>query len=162
MRMRSKSFSKIVLPLLVVGALLFAAPQASARKTDKADKSHAEMMREVREFKIKYLIQECDIASDQQEEFIKTYYNLEDARVALAKETIEAKKALDKKATPTDEDYLRVAEMIADFHVKEGTLEKNYYLLFKKFLSPKQLYLLKTSEHKFNDKLMKMRNQKKR
>lgn len=147
--------------LLVLLATAASAPQAFAQKKNEGRKSRAEMMQEVREFKIKYLIQECEIPKDKQDDFIRIYYDLEDERIALAKETIDARKAIKKKQNPTDEDYLHVADLITDFHSKEGAVEKSYYNQLKKILTPKQLYQLKISEHRFNDKLMKMRKGKK-
>lgn len=143
-------------------ALLFIATFTFAVSTDahkgKDGKNHAEMIRELQDFKIKFLIQEAEITKDQQADFVKIYTELSNAKLNLMKEGHDEQKALRAKASPTDEDYYRVSEKLAGAKSAEGALEMKYYQQLKKLLSPKQLYKLKDAELKFNRKMMKMKD----
>ena len=128
---------------------------------DGGGKKNAEMVKELQEFKIKYLIQEADITKEQQPEFVKIYTELNNAKLALIKANHESLKALKAKNSPTDEDYYKVAEEIAKGKTAEGAIDMKYYQQFKKLLTPKQLFKLKEAELKFNRKMMQMRDKKK-
>lgn len=65
-----------------------------------------------------------------------------------------------KNQDPTDTEYIVAAESMATAKAREGELEKKYYNKLKTILSPKQLYLLKSSERKFDRKLGEMRRKK--
>lgn len=149
---------KFITLLLVLCA--FAFPQEMAAKKKENGKNHAEMMREVQEFKIKYLIQEAEITKEQQPEFIRIYTEMNNAKMAVFKEYHERHKALKAKENPTDEEYNAVSEEMAGAKSAEGAIEKTYYLKFKQLLSPKQLYKMKEAEMRFNRKMMHMRKNK--
>lgn len=153
---------KLLLPVMfIAAALLLCATPAYAQKENNRNKRHAEMMREVQEFKIKYLIQEAEITKEQQPEFIRIYTEMNNAKLNLLKTYHENHKALKAKASPTDEDYDKVSEEMAGAKSAEGAIDVMYYKQLKKILSPKQLYLVKNAEMKFNRKMMKMRDKKK-
>lgn len=141
---------------LLIGFLVGTAP-ADAQKNGDNGKKRAEMMKELQEFKIKYLIQEAGITPEQQPEFIKLYTEMDNAKLNMFKARRESRKALSKNPSPTDEDYNRVSEEMADAKNAEGAIDKSYYLQFKKLLSPKQLYKMKDAEARFNHKMMHMR-----
>lgn len=144
--------------LLIVAAFICAVPVYAQK--GKPDKNHAEMIREIQEFKIKFLIQEADINKEQQAEFVKIYTELSNAKLNLMKACHDEQKALRAKASPTDEDYIRVSEKLAEAKSAEGALELKYFQQLRKLLSPKQLYKLKDAELKFNRKMMKLKDKK--
>lgn len=146
---------------LFAAMILSCGVPASARDHKENHKRHAEMIREVQEFKIKYLIQEAEITKEQQPEFIRIYTELNNAKLNLFKTYRDNHKALKAKQSPTDEDYNKVSEEMAGAKSAEGALDIIYYKQLKKLLSPKQLYLMKNAEMKFNRKMMKMRDKKK-
>lgn len=149
-----------LLPLLLL-LIAFIAPQSvSARKKSCDNKNHSEMMRELQEFKIKYIIQEAEITKEQQTEFIKIYTEMNNAKMAVFKEYHAHHKALKDKSNPTDEEYNAVSEEMAGAKSAEGAIEKTYYLKFKQLLTPKQLYKMKEAEMGFNRKMMHMRKNK--
>ncbi len=156
--MTTSKMKHIVARLLLVALLVVGtAASANADKKKDSDKpSKSEMLKEIQEFKIKFLIQEAEIEKDKQAEFIKLYTEMENARGDIFKSVAKQRKAL-KKGTHTDEEYLKVSENIADMKSREGAIEKSYYLQFKRLLTPKQLYNLKRAELKFAKKLMEMK-----
>ena len=55
----------------------------------------------------------------------------------------------------TDNDYLRIVDECIESKVKEAMIEKEYFALFKKKLSPKKVYKLSRAESKFVREFMK-------
>lgn len=115
------------------------------------------MLKELQEFKIKYLIQEMELPADKQAEFTTVYTQYDNERSALFHELLQRHKSIRKNANPTDTEYMVAAESIATAKSREGALEQKYYNKFKTSLSPKQLYHLKRAEKKFDRKLGEMR-----
>lgn len=117
---------------------------------------HERMRKELIEFKIEYLIQETDLAADRQAEFERLYLQMEEERHNLFKSTFSKNRAARRTQAP-ETDVAAAADAMAAMKQKEGTLELRYYQLFKKFMSPRQLYNLKRAEERFNRKVMEMR-----
>lgn len=118
----------------------------------------AEKRKELQDFKMKYFIQEADIPADKQQEFTRLYNQYDQNREALFKEMEVRFKAMRGKNNPTDADYIGTAEAMASFKSREGDLEKNFFQQLRTLLTPKQLYMLKKAEHKFQRKVMEMQN----
>lgn len=156
--MKLKFFTPL---LLFLAAIIGFAPSALAQKNKDKSKDPAVMMKEILEYKLKYLIQEADITKEQQAEFVKLYTEMSNAKLALLKSTHDTQKTLKGKSSPTDEDYYKVSEEMAQSKKKEGEIDLKYYQQFKRLLSAKQLYKLKAAEMEFNRKMMKMREKKK-
>lgn len=151
---------KILLTLLIIFAI-GATPIAAQRDGGKG-KRHSEMIKDVQEFKIKYIIQEAEITKEQQAEFIRLYTEMSNAKLTLLKAHAEKHKALAANPSPTDNDYNKVSEEIAESKSAEGAIDKSYYLQFKKILTPKQLYKMKEAELHFNSKMMHMRKNRRK
>ncbi|MCM1004775.1 MAG: hypothetical protein NC402_00580 [Prevotella sp.] len=117
----------------------------------------AEKIKELQEFKIKYLIQEMDLPAEKQAEFTKLYSQYDKDRSALFHEIFQRVKKMRNNQNPTDTEYMIAAENMATAKAREGDLEQKYFNKLKTILSPKQLYLLKRAEQKFDRKLGEMR-----
>lgn len=143
--------------LLLFFALTLFMPTAMAEPKDEPT---AEMLKDLQEFKIKYLIQETGLPVEKQTEFTKIYTQYENERAALFRELHQRFKSMHKNQNPTDTEYMVAAESMATAKAREGELEKKYYNKLKTILSPKQLYLLKSSERRFDRKLGEMRRKK--
>lgn len=118
----------------------------------------AEKRKELQDFKMKYFIQEAEIPADKQQEFIRLYNQYDQNRENLFKDMGAKFKAMRGKNSPTDADYIGTAEAMASFKSREGDLEKNFFQQLRTLLTPKQLYMLKKAEHKFQRKVMEMQN----
>lgn len=158
---KSLKRSLAVLMVVIAAVAIGIAPSFAQKDGGNHSKRHAEMMRELQEFKIKYLIQEAQITKEQQPEFVRIYTELNNAKMSLFKTYHDNQKSLKAKASPTDEDYNKVSEEMAGSKSAEGALDMKCYQQLKKLLTPHQLYKLKEAEMKFNRKMMKMRDQKK-
>lgn len=139
--------------LLLLFTLTLFMPCAMAEPKDEPT---AEMLKELREFKIKYLIQKIDLPADKQAEFTKVYTQYENEKAALFRDLHQRFKSMRKNLNPSEAEYMVTAESMATAKSREGELEKQYFNKFKTILSAKQLYLMKKAEQKFDRKLGEM------
>lgn len=133
---------------------IFTLTQAAV--AEPKDEPNAEKLKELQEFKVKYLCQEMDLPADKQAEFSKLYMQYENERSTLFRELHKNFKHLSKSQSHTDVDYANAAEKMASAKSREGDLEMKYFNIFKTMLTPKQLYLMKRAEDKFDRKLGEM------
>lgn len=124
---------------------------------DKPKKSRAEMHKEMVEFKTKYIAQEMELTDEQKEKFAPLYEQMDRERWQLFRETRALEKKLKNDKTATDADYEAAVKAVNEAKEKGAEIEKNYNERFKKFLSAKQLYKMKEAEDAFNQRMMKMR-----
>ncbi|MCM1319193.1 MAG: hypothetical protein NC217_02290 [Muribaculaceae bacterium] len=122
----------------------------------------AEKLKELQEFKIKYLIQEMDLSADKQAEFTKLYTQYDNERSTLFRDIYQRVKSMRQNQNPTDTDFMVIAETMATAKAREGALEQKYFNKLKTILSPKQLYTLKCAEQKFDRKLNEHRHKGKK
>lgn len=140
--------------LLILITLISLTPAALAEPKDEPT---AEMLKELQEFKVKYLTQEMDLPADKQSEFTKLYMQYENERSALFRDLHKRFRSMCKIQTPSDAEYMSAAESMSTAKAREGELEKKYFNKFKIILTPKQLYNMKRAEGKFDRKLDEMR-----
>lgn len=144
----------IFLAFLFLGVL-----PAAAEKNPPAPPTD-EMVKELQDFKIKYLIQEMDLPADKQADFTRIYTQYCQSNSALFKDMFSRFTAMKAKKQPTDADYLALAERMASFKSREGQLENNCFQQLKTLLTPSQLFKLKKAESKFDHKVREMRGKK--
>lgn len=123
----------------------------------KPKKSRAEMHKEMVEFKTKYIAQEMELTDELKEKFAPLYEQMDRERWQLFRETRALEKKLKNDKTATDSDYETVVQALNKAKERSAEIEKNYNEKFKKFLSAKQLYKMKEAEDAFNQRMMKMR-----
>ncbi|MDE5903433.1 MAG: hypothetical protein K2O78_06415 [Muribaculaceae bacterium] len=142
---------------LLFVTLLLAAVAANAECPQ--DKPDPKMLKEIQEYKIKFLAQEMELKPDQKEQFVTVYQKLS----AEKQSNFERMRALEAKLrnNPSEADYKAATEAMADIRVKDAALEKKYDAEFAKFLSSKQIYKMKEGEEKFRRKMMDMHHKRK-
>lgn len=128
---------------------------------DKPKKSRAEMHKEMVEFKTKYIAQEMELTDEQKEKFAPLYEQMDRERWQLFRETRALEKKLKNDKTATDADYESVVKALNQAKEKGAQIEKNYNEKFQKFLTAKQVYKMKEAEDAFNQRMMKMRMERK-
>ena len=128
---------------------------------DKPKKSRAEMHKEMVEFKTKYIAQEMELTGEQKEKFAPLYEQMDRERWQLFRETRALEKKLKNDKTATDADYESVVKALNQAKEKGAEIEKNYNEKFQKFLTAKQMYKMKEAEDAFNQRMMKMRMERK-
>lgn len=144
--------------LLLFVTLLMCSVSAMAEPKEPS----AEKLKELQEFKIKYLIQEMDLSADKQAEFTKLYTAYDNERSTLFRDIFQRAKSMHQNQNPTDTEYMVAAESMATAKAREGALEQKYFNKLKTILTPKQLYNLKHAEQKFDRKLNEQRNKSKK
>lgn len=142
---------------LLFAALLIAAITANAQCPK--DKPDPKMLKEIQEYKIKFLAQEMELKADQMEQFAALYQKMSAEKHA----NFERMRSLEAKlrSEPSEADYKAATEAMADIRVKDAELEKRYDDEFGKFLSSKQIYKMKEGEEKFRRKMMDMHHKRK-
>lgn len=132
---------------------------AAISSVSAQNKEHKPGLRqELKEFKMKFLAQEMDLKEDQQVKFFELYSQMENEKEKLRRDT----KALEKKVKEgkdlTDDEYRKANQALTEYKEKEAEIEKKYDEQFSKFLSQKQISIMKTAEEKFRVKTHEMRD----
>lgn len=139
----------------------FAMSPIVAQRKDGDRKSKHEMMKELHEFKLKFLAQEMDLKEDQQTRFFEIYNQMSEERHKLFRETRQLEKKVKENKNASDADYQAVSAAITAAKEKDAALEKKYDEKFSTFLSQKQIFKMKAAEEKFREKMREMRQRKK-
>lgn len=77
-------------------------------------KSRAEMKKEFKEFKMKFIAQEVDLQDDQQKQFFELYEQMSDERMQVFEQTRRLERKVKKDPQATDEDYAAVSRAITE------------------------------------------------
>lgn len=144
---------KILLMLAMVVAAVFS---IQAQCPDRPD---PKMLKQIQEYKIKFLAQEMELKADQKEKFVELYQKFSAERHANFEKMRACEATL--KNNPSDADYKSASDAMADLRVKDAALEKKYDKEFAKFLTHKQIYLMKQGEEKFRRKMTDMHHKRK-
>ena len=117
------------------------APCALAAQSTAAQR--ARWMEQIRKTKFEFFTKEANLSKEQQnqlfplyEEMEKTIYKMNSEAEALMKKT-----AADTNASETE--FEAAATAMAKTTLQQGEIELDYFNKFSKFLSKKQLFLLK-------------------
>jgi hypothetical protein len=137
---------------LIVGAAF----SASAQNSD--GKSREQMMKEIREFKLKFLAQEIDLKEDQKARFIELYSEMSDKRAECMKDALRMERSVKKNADATEADYQKATDAMTKAKAEDAAIEKAYDDKFAQFLSQKQIYKMKEAENEFRKKMSEMRH----
>lgn len=127
----------------------------------RTDKEKADMRKEIRDFKIRFLAQEIELRDDQRAKFTEVYSSLMAEEGAIWDEVCNAKHRLKNQKNLTDAEYEQVNAALIDAKSKSAALEKKYDAVFAKFLTPKQRYKMKDAEAQFRRKMEQMCSDKK-
>lgn len=144
-------------PLLILA--FFCTLAVNAQTPEK--KSHAEMRKEVAEFKIKFLAQEMELKDNQREQFAELYTKMDqEKRQAFSKAMkLERKVKNDKEATEAD--YAAAAKAMEEARDKDHEIDKKYDEKFATFLSAKQRFKMRSAEEQFRKKMEQMHRERK-
>lgn len=127
---------------------------------DKKDRG--KMMKEVREFKIKYIAQEIELQDNQKEQFVALYNEMSDKRDGVMREAFKLERKVKRDSNATEADYKAAADAMNKARTEDAAIEKEYDEKFAKFLTSKQIYKMKSAEEEFRRKMEEMRHNKKK
>ena len=143
-------------------ASLGATCRAQSQKTNSSARTPVpEMVREVMEFKLKYIAGELDLRDDQKQRFNEVYTKLENERRGIFCKARNLEMKLRKDPNASEEEYNTVSNAINEAKTKEAELDKRYDAIFSEFLTKKQIYKLKEAEETFRNKMREMRQKNK-
>jgi hypothetical protein len=126
----------------------------------RGGKDRQKMMKELQEFKLKFLAQEMELKEDQQPKFFELYSEMSEKRRECMREAWKMERRVKKSADATEADYQSAAEAMNKAKAEDVAIEKEYDEKFAQFLSPKQIYKMKAAEQEFRQKMSEMRQKK--
>lgn len=143
--------------LILVAIVLAAVSAVSAQPKAGRGADHEKMMKEIQEFKLKFLAQEMELRDDQREQFIETYKEMSAKRNEVMRKAWRLEHKVKKDKDATDKDYKAAADAMVNSRIEDARIEKEYDAKFEKYLTPKQMFRMKSGENKFRMKLEQMR-----
>lgn len=142
--------------LILLMVALVAIPGALAQKKVP----HKEKMKELQEFKMKFLAQEIDLADDQKQKFFDTYSAMNEERKRVFEEAKAVEKRVKADKNATDADYVALNDAWTSAKAQDAAIEKKYDEKFSTFLSPKQIVKMKQAEDSFRKKMRDMHHKR--
>lgn len=141
----------IILALIIGGSLSAFAQKHEGKKGEN-------MMKELREFKVKFIAQEIDLKDDQKARFIELYNEMCDKRVEVMRDAWKMERELKKNKHATEADYQAATDAMTKAKVEDAAIEKAYDDKFARFLTQKQIFKMKEAENEFRKKMSEMRH----
>lgn len=145
--------------ILLIFALIFCcAGIASAHQKD-GKAPDQKKLKEIVEYKIKYLAQEMELKDDQKSKFAELYEKFSEER----RKNYESKRSMEKKlkGDATEAEYKQLSEKINNCKLRDVQLVKDYDAKFSKFLTQKQIFKMHEAEETFRKKMMDMHHKRK-
>ena len=120
------------------------------------------MMRDVQEFKMKYLAQEMELSELQKKKFFELYEEMNESKKDCYQEAIVMDRRLKEEKNASDEEYQQVRNAFNQANANWAEIEKQYDEKFSEFLSQKQIYKMKEAETNFRAKFDEMKHNRKK
>lgn len=140
--------------LFAAALFLFSLASFAQGKHDKG--LDPKMMKEIQDFKVKFLAQEMELDDAQKTKFADLYNKMCEEK----RKNFDALRALEKKLKETpeasEEAYEEVSDKILSARVRDAEIEREYDAKFAKFLTKKQIYKMKEAENTFRHKMRAM------
>lgn len=127
------------------------------QKNHRSKKSHDERVKEIMEFKMKYLAQEMELSESEKARFFSTYEAMSREKGELFEKMHKAKKRIRKGEDLTDKVYEQVTEELQQIKEQLDAVDECYDKKFTEFLTAKQIYNMHEAEQKFLNKVRRMR-----
>lgn len=147
----------ILFILLLTGCFSF-----SVFAQDEDPVKREKMMREVQEFKMKYLAQEMDLSELQKKEFFELYSEMSESKKECYHEAVKMDRQLKGDKNASEEEYQQVRNAFNQANSNWAAIQQEYDAKFAQFLSEKQLYKMKEAESNFRQKLQEMKHKRKK
>ena len=149
-----RKLSLIILLLFTAMATVFAHDGDPVKKE--------KMMRDVQEFKMKYLAQEMDLTELQKKKFFEVYEEMNESKKECYEEAVVMDRRLKRNPNATEEEYQQVRNAFNQANANWAETEKEYDEKFSEFLSQKQIYKMKEAENSFRAKFDEMKHSRKK
>lgn len=120
-----------------------------------SDSDRQRFLGEMRNYKHDFLSKELSLTREQQRDFFPLYDEMEDEIARINAETREVENRAETNAEATDIELENAARTVFELKRAEGQIEMAYFDKFKDILTPRQLLMLKNTERKFTQQLIK-------
>lgn len=149
-----KKLSLLIILLLTGISLVFS--------QDEDPEKREKMMKEVQEFKMKYLAQEMELSEVQKKKFFELYEEMEESKRDCYKSAVVLAHQYRENPNSTEEDYQKVRAAFNQANAQWTEIENSYDEKFSEFLSRKQIYKMKEAEASFRAKMDEMKHNRKK
>ena len=140
---------------MICGGLFLYAQEENPVKKEK-------MVRDVQDFKMRYIAQEMDLSELQKKQFFEVYQEMSESKKECFQEAMLMERNLKKEKDPSDEEYLKVRNALNQANAKWAETEQQYDEKFSEFLTQKQIYKMKEAETSFRSKFEEMKHKRKK
>ena len=148
--------------ILLLICLLIGTCSAFAQSTNEDPAKVEQRIREVQEYKMKYLAQEMDLSEAQKKKFFEVYEEMLQSKYECYQEAVKLDRKIKHEDGATEQDYHQVTEAFNNANTRWAEQEKIYNEKYAEFLSSKQIYKMKEAESTFKAKLDEMRHNRKK
>lgn len=145
---RKSTVISFLLAVILAPCLLSAQSTAAQR---------ARWMEQIRKTKFEFFTKEVSLTKEQQSQLFPLYEEMEKSIYKMNNEAEALMKKTAANTRATDTEFEAAATAAARTTLRQGEIELEYFNKFSKFLSKKQLFLLKQAEDKFTQYLLKQR-----
>lgn len=139
---------------------LFGISFAMAQEEDIVKRE--KMMRDVKEYKMKYLAQEMELSEVQKKKFFELYDEMQESRKECFHDAVAMDRKLKGEKEADEEDYLQVRNAFSQAQANWTPIEAEYDDKFAEFLTQKQIYKMKEAENNFRSKMEELKHNRKR
>lgn len=147
--------------LLFIALIICSLSSMQAQHGPKDAARHAQWMEEMRTLRVNYVVKKLDLTKQQAERFTPLYQQMSRELEKVMTDTRRLCESVRKKGTAaTDIELEKAAEAAYEQKGKENAIEMRYFARYKTILTPRQLFELRKTEHKFNRELMKQHRQR--
>lgn len=119
-------------------------------------------MREVQEYKMKFLAQEMELSDAQKKNFFELYEEMSQQKRQCYQEAMKLERKIKHEPQASEEDYQQLSEALNKANSQWNEEEKVYNEKFSEFLTQKQIYKMREAENAFRSKFEEMKHNRKR
>lgn len=152
---------RILTAFALIATIILTSAQSSAQTLqNKAQRQ--QWFNNMVQSKTDFIVKELGLTDNVKTKFEKQYTAMCHEVARLGRDTRNMERSITKKENPSDLEYEKGAEAMAEFKIKEGNIEMKYFNQYKTYLTKKQLFKLKVAEQKWMNALMKHRSKSKK
>lgn len=115
-------------------------------------------MKEVLEYKMKFLAQEMELNDAQKKKFFEVYSEMAAARSQCFKDFRQLERRVKNESNASEKEYQQLTETKEKANAQWIELEKKYNDKFSEFLTSKQIFKMSEAEAVFKAKLNEMKH----
>jgi len=119
------------------------------------DEERDKILAELKPYQHKFISKELDLSREQANEFFSVYDKMDEELRQVNTECRELERSALENKEASETELEAVAAVLYAQKQKESAIEQAYYDKFKDILTPRQLIILKVTERRFTQKLLR-------